>query len=267
MQEQNTWQGPVGKGRWQKAVGKKAVGEDRLAKFCGHNPNALRIKSMAALRTFFLEGPAGRLEALLNEGHAESKFCALVCHPHPKGGGTMHNKVVYHAMKALQGLGLPVLRFNFRGVGRSAGTHDAGQGEQDDVRAALDWLTREFARPIFFAGFSFGSAVGMRVCCPDPRVPAMAALGLPVAHDLRTYEYPWLASCDKPKLFISGGMDEYGPREGLEKIVQLAAGQNELVWVPGADHFFQSLEGPKLAVMQSALREWVAQRLSLHSTV
>lgn len=220
---------------------------------------------MPAVRSFFLEGPAGRLEAILNEGSPDSRFCTLVCHPHPAGGGTMHNKVVYHAMKALQGLGLPVLRFNFRGVGRSTGMHDAGQGEQEDVRAALDWLTAEFSRPIFFAGFSFGSAVGLRVCCPDDRVPAMAALGLPVAHDTRRYEYPWLASCAKPKLFISGGKDKYGPREELEKIVQMAAGENELVRVPNADHFFQAADGPRLAMMQSALREWVAQRLGLVS--
>jgi alpha/beta superfamily hydrolase len=220
---------------------------------------------MAAVRSLFLDGPAGRLEALLNEGDASAKHCALVCHPHPKGGGTMHNKVVYHAMKALQSLGLPVLRFNFRGVGRSPGEHDAGRGEQDDVRAALDWLTAEFALPIFFAGFSFGSAVGLRVCCPDPRVPAMAALGLPVAHDERSYEYPWLASCAKPKIFISGSRDEYGPRDGLEEIVQHAAGENELVWIEGGDHFFQSADGPKLEQMQTALREWAAYRLGLVS--
>ena len=217
---------------------------------------------MPAVRSFFLDGPVGRLEALLNEGSANAKHCALVCHPHPLGGGTMHNKVVYHAMKALQSLGLPVLRFNFRGVGRSAGQHDAGHGEQDDVRAALDWLTREFALPIFFTGFSFGSAVGLRVCCPDVRVLAMAALGLPVEHGERNYEYPWLASCAKPKIFISGSRDEYGPHAGLEKIVQNAAGENELVWIEGGDHFFQAADGPKLSQMQTALREWAASRLN-----
>jgi alpha/beta superfamily hydrolase len=218
------------------------------------------------LRTFFLEGKAGRLEAVLNlptanEGAADSLLCAVVCHPHPAGGGTMHNKVVYHAMKTLTGLGIPVLRFNFRGVGASEGSHDEGRGEQDDVRTVLDWLTTEFARPILFVGFSFGSSVGMRACCPDQRVPALVALGLPVGVYDRKYEYPWLASCDKPKLFISGSRDEYGPQEGVEAIVQRAAGDNTLVWVPGADHFFQAAEGPKLALMQAALKAWVEEKL------
>src|ERR1700733_15427575 len=111
-----------------------------------------------------LHGPAGRLEALLNTGREDAPFSALVCHPHPSGGGTMHNKVVYHAMKVLSSVGLPVLRFNFRGTGLSEGEHDQGHGEQDDVRAALDWLEQNFKRPILFAGFSFGSGVGLRAC-------------------------------------------------------------------------------------------------------
>jgi uncharacterized protein len=215
---------------------------------------------VASLRTFFLEGKTGRLEALLNEGDAAAEYCGLVCHPHPAGGGTMHNKVVYHAMKTLHGLGLPVLRFNFRGVGASEGEHDRGIGEQDDVRTALDWLAREFHRPIVFAGFSFGSAVGMRACCPDARVPGLVALGLPTGHDTRTYEYPWLATCLKPKLFVSGSRDEYGERTSVEAIVNSAAGENELVWVDGADHFFQSDAGPRLGEMQVALRAWLLRQ-------
>ena len=212
---------------------------------------------VATLLSFFLDGPTGKLEALLNQGTADAKYAALICHPHPAGGGTMHNKVVYHAMKTLHGLGLPVLRFNFRGVGASEGEHDGGHGEQDDVRTALDWLTAEFGKPILFTGFSFGSAVGMRACCPDPRVPGLVALGVPAAHDTRRYECPWLASCDKPKLFISGSQDEYGPKAEVEEIVARAAGENTLVWVPEADHFFQSADGPKLAEMQQALEGWI----------
>ncbi len=105
-----------------------------------------------------LRGPAGRIEALLNMGRAEAAYAALVCHPHPLFGGTMHNKVVYHAMKAFQAYGLPVLRFNFRGAGLSEGAHDHGRGEVSDVRAALDWLQREYQVPLLFAGFSFGSS-------------------------------------------------------------------------------------------------------------
>ncbi len=109
------------------------------------------------------------------------RYAAVVCHPHPLFGGTMHNKVVYHAMKTFQGYGLPVLRFNFRGAGLSEGAHDNGHGEVDDVRAALDWLEREYHRPMLFAGFSFGSSVGLRACCGDQRVSGIAALGLPVS--------------------------------------------------------------------------------------
>src|SRR3954470_19580605 len=118
-----------------------------------------------AIKSFFIEGPAGKLEALLNSGQPNATHSALVCHPHPMFGGTMHNKVVYHAMKALNGFGLPVLRFNFRGAGLSEGAHDEGHGERDDVRAALDWLEREYASPVFFAGFSFGAATGLQACC------------------------------------------------------------------------------------------------------
>src|ERR1700685_2113034 len=111
----------------------------------------------AYLRTIDnLRGPAGRLEALLNAGTLNAPYAALVCHPHPLGGGTMHNKVVYHVMKAFQSFGLPVLRFNFRGTELSEGEHDDGRGEQDDVRAALDWLENRLHLPILLAGFSFG---------------------------------------------------------------------------------------------------------------
>ena len=158
----------------------------------------------SSIRTFDLHGPAGRLEALLNTGSKDAPYSALVCHPHPMGGGTMHNKVVYRVMKALHRLGLPVLRFNFRGTGRSEGQYDDGRGEQDDVRAALDWLDNEFHLPILFAGFSFGSNVGMRACCGDPRVHGLIALGLPVVADGRSYTYAYLPKCEQPKLFISG---------------------------------------------------------------
>ncbi len=200
-----------------------------------------------------LRGPAGRLEALLNEGAPDAPYAALVCHPHPLFGGTLHNKVVYHAMKTLQSFGLPVLRFNFRGAGLSEGTHDNGHGEKDDLRAALDWLEREYARPILFAGFSFGSSVGLRTCCGDTRVRGMAALGLPVSAGGREYHYRFLASCSQPKLFISGTHDQYGPQAAVEAVVASAAPPAELVLVPGADHFFAG----KLESMQQALHAWV----------
>ena len=142
----------------------------------------------ATLRSFTIKGPAGRLEALLNQGIADAPYAAVVCHPHPKGGGTLHNKVVYHAMKALNapefGLGWPVLRFNFRGIGISEGGHD-GEAEAGDVLAAIDWIENEFNRPIVVVGFSFGAAMALLACCStDSRkartnLRALAALGLP----------------------------------------------------------------------------------------
>ncbi len=212
-------------------------------------PASYSVKTIEDLR-----GPEGRLEALLNTGAEDAKYGVLVCHPHPLGGGTMHNKVVYHAMKAFQGLGLPVLRFNFRGTGLSEGNHDRGHGEQDDVRAALDWLEREFGLPLLFAGFSFGSYVGMRVCCGDARVKGLVALGLPVHAEGRDYHYGYLASCGKPKLFCSGTRDQYGPKAKVEAEVAAAAPPKELVWVEGADHFFVG----KLDQVQRAIQDWCA---------
>ena len=212
------------------------------------NPSTSLLRSVDDLR-----GPAGRIEALLNLPEHHAGYAALVCHPHPLFGGTMHNKVVYHAMKTFQGCGLPVLRFNFRGAGLSEGAHDNGHGEVDDVRAALDWLEREYRRPILFAGFSFGSSVGLRACCGDPRVSGIAALGLPVTAGGREYHYRLLAGCQQPKLFISGTADQYGPQAAVEAIVASAAPPAELVWVAGADHFFAG----KLEQMQLALSAWI----------
>jgi alpha/beta superfamily hydrolase len=206
-----------------------------------------------------LRGPAGQLEALLNAGSPDAKYAALVCHPHPLGGGTMHNKVVYHAMKALGSFGFPVLRFNFRGTGLSEGAHDHGRGERDDVRAALDWLDREFHLPILFAGFSFGANVGLRACCQDERVRGLVALGIPVHAEGRDYHYDFLARCAAPKLFISGARDQYGPVPQVEAVVASAPPPAALVWIADADHFFVG----KLDQMQAAIRDWVAAQFAL----
>jgi alpha/beta superfamily hydrolase len=202
-----------------------------------------------------LRGPAGRLEAILNLGRQDAPYAAVVCHPHPLFGGTMHNKVVYHAMKTFQSFALPVLRFNFRGAGLSEGAHDNGHGERDDLRAALDWMQQEYNRPLLFAGFSFGSSVGLRVCCGDPRISGMAALGLPVSAGGRDYHYTFLSACSQPKLFISGTQDEYGPRAAIEAVVASAAPPAKLVLIEGADHFFAG----KLEQMQQTLSAWISE--------
>jgi alpha/beta superfamily hydrolase len=208
--------------------------------------------SNAELRSLFLDGPAGKLEALLNAGTPGATHAALVCHPHPLYGGTMHNRVVFHATKALRSFGFPVLRFNFRGAGRSQGAHDEGRGEADDVRAALDWLDRQFRLPIVFAGFSFGASVGSRACCPDARVVALISLGTPAVFDGRAHRFRFLESCAKPKLFVSGTHDDFGPPGVLEEIVERAAGPKRLVRLPG-DHYLAG----HLAEMRQVIEEWM----------
>ena len=210
----------------------------------------------ASIRSLFLDGPAGPLEALLNQGVAEATHAALVCHPHPMFGGTMHNKVVFHAMKALNGFGFPVLRFNFRGAGLSAGEHDNGQGELDDVRMALEWLDREFHLPIIFAGFSFGAAVGLRAACEDHRVKATIGLGVPVQPvEDRTYDLTCLKSCVKPKLFVSGSRDRFGPRVKLEALVNSLPEPKKLVIIESGDHFFEG----RLREMREAIETWIRE--------
>jgi len=210
----------------------------------------------SAIRSLFLDGPAGRLEALLNAGTAEAAYAAVVCHPHPLYGGTLHNKVVFHAMKALNGFGFPVLRFNFRGTGLSQGEHCHGNGEMDDVRAALDWIDHEFQLPLVFAGFSFGAAVGLRAACPDARVKAAIGLGLPVSPiDDRTYDFSFLADCPKPKLFVSGDRDQFGTPAQLEALVRTVSSPKKLVLIAGGDHFFEG----RLRELRESIEQWVGE--------
>ena len=208
----------------------------------------------SAIRSLFLEGPAGRLEALLNAGSEAATHAALVCHPHPLFGGTLHNKVVFHTMKALNGFGYPVLRFNFRGAGLSEGEHDHGNGEREDVATALNWLDHEFHMPIIFAGFSFGAAVGLQVACSDSRVRAMIGLGLPVSPiDDRAYNFDFLHDCTKPKLFVSGTRDQFGSKAQLQQLVDSVAEPKKLVLIEAADHFFEG----RLKELREAIEAWV----------
>jgi alpha/beta superfamily hydrolase len=214
-----------------------------------------------------LRGPAGRLEAVLNTGRDDALYAALVAHPHPPSGGTMHNKVVYHAAKAFSSFGLPVLRFNFRGTGLSEGVHDNGYAEVDDVRAAVDWLTATYGLPVLFAGFSFGSNVGLRACCGDARVRGLVGLGLPIRAEDRNYSYGFLPACGSvPKLFVSGDHDVFCPQGMLESVLVEAAEPKQIVWVEGADHFFAGTDqspDSKLGVMSGAVREWVGETFAL----
>ena len=207
-------------------------------------------------RNFFLEGPAGRLEAILwtPTSGGPAPLAAVVCHPHPLFGGTMHNKVVYQAAKALDALELPVLRFNFRGAGMSGGVHDRGIGEEGDVRAALDFLAEEFpGAAMLVAGFSFGSWVGMKVGCKDARVRELIGLGIPV----NSTDFSFLRECEKPKLFVHGSNDEHGNLEKLKSLAPAFGGENRLVVVEGVDHFFAG----KLHELGAAIEDWTKQEI------
>ena len=180
-------------------------------------------------------------------------------------GGTLHNKVVFHTMKALHSFGFPVLRFNFRGTGLSQGEHDQGQGEVDDVRTALDWLDGEFHLPLIFAGFSFGAAVGLRAAYADQRVCALIAAGTPVApvaadtEEPRVYTFDFLRDCTKPKLFVSGARDQFGPRAKLEALVASIPEPKKLVVIEGADHFFAG----RLRELREVIEAWVKGTVGL----
>ena len=209
----------------------------------------------AKIQSIDLAGPVGRLEALLNVGSAEAEYAALVTHPHPLFGGTMHNKVVFHAMKALNSFGFPVLRFNFRGTGASEGEHDKGIGEVDDVRVGLEFLKKEFHLPVVFAGFSFGAATGLKAACPDPDVEAIISIGTPMQADNRVYNYDFLRQCGKPKLFISGDHDQFASSNELSALVDSVAPPKTLVLIPGGDHFFAG----HLDEYRVAIEQWVRQ--------
>lgn len=203
-----------------------------------------------------LEIPAshGTLEAILKEPMGAAKGVALVCHPHPLGGGTMHNKVVYRAAAGLVEAGLVALRFNFRGVGASTGAHDDGDGEKQDVRDALDFLTNKYEnQPVTLAGFSFGSKVGTEVSLEDARIVRLVSIGTPVDK----YDFSFLKTNKKPILFVHGDQDEFGAVENLEKVVgQVEATDKQLIVFKNCGHFFDE----HLNKLKNAVRDWTSAR-------
>jgi len=209
---------------------------------------------VAQNESFDIAGPAGRLEAILMTPEGPPVAAGVVCHADPRHGGVMHFKVVFRAAKALQRYGVAVLRFNFRGVGRSEGTHDQGRGEQDDVRAALAEMQHRFpGLPLVLGGFSFGASMALRVGCAEQGVRALFALGLPV---MMMTDLSFLQACPPPRLFVQGERDEFGSGDLLRELVARLPGPRSLVIVPGADHFF----GGHLDEMQDAVGAWTAQR-------
>src|SRR6266550_8875708 len=200
----------------------------------------------------FIPVEHGRLEAILKEPRAEPVTgVALVLHPHPLFGGTMHNKVVFRAAAALNDAGLVALRINFRGVGQSTGEHDEGRGERDDVRAGLDYLAVNYPdQEITLCGFSFGARVGLEVGAADERVARLISIGTPVDK----YDFSFLEECRKPILFVQGDRDEFGGVERLRELAAKIKAPVELKVIKGAGHFFDD----HLDELKAAITEWVS---------
>jgi alpha/beta superfamily hydrolase len=204
------------------------------------------------LRHVDLFSSAGRLEALYRDLQ-DPAGVAVLCHPHPLGGGTMHNKVVFRAARGLESANVATLRFNFRGTGTSAGEHDEGEGEQHDVVAAVDWAARHHpGKKLFAGGFSFGAWVASRAACEMPNVDALFLIGTPV----NKYDFGHLRHCEKPMLFLHGTQDEFGDVDKLEKLIPTIRNAESVV-VTGADHFFTK----QIDAVEETMRTWAAEIL------
>jgi alpha/beta superfamily hydrolase len=204
------------------------------------------------LRHVDLYSDAGRLEALYRDLQDPAGI-AIVCHPLPTGGGTLHNKVVFRAARGLESANVATLRFNFRGVGNSGGHFEGGEGEMKDVRAAIAWVLRKYpGKKLFVGGFSFGSWVSSRVACETPQVDAMFLIGTPV----NKYDFSYIRHCDKPTLFLHGTNDEHGAVEKLEALVHQTRNAESVV-VTGADHFFTK----ELDAVEETMRNWATEIL------
>lgn len=204
-----------------------------------------------------IPAPHGQLEAILKEPTGERRGVGLVCHPHPLGGGTMHNKVVFRAAAGLIDAGLATLRFNFRGVGASTGVHSEIEGGMEDVRTALDYLSSEYRdEDITLAGFSFGSRTGMAVGMGDDRVKRLISIGTPVD---KYGDYEFLTAVRKPILFVHGDSDEFGAIENVRALVAEVSKNTdcELVVFPSCGHFFDE----HLNELRETIRDWVLKKI------
>ena len=199
----------------------------------------------------------GQLEAILKEPAGEARGVALVCHPHPMGGGTMHNKVVFRAAAGLTDAGLITLRFNFRGVGASDGEHD-GAAETEDVRDCLDYLSEQYPdQPVTLAGFSFGTRMGSEVGMTDERVVRLISIGTPVD---KYKDFDYLERLRKPILFVHGDRDEFGALENVRRLVERVAANTdaELVYFENCGHFFDD----HLAELRATIKHWTLTQIA-----
>lgn len=210
------------------------------------------------IETLFLAGAAGRLEALLEEPEAPDALeAAVICHPHPRGGGTMHNKVVYRLARGLRKTGCVVLRFNYRGVNLSEGEYDDGVGETEDARVALRELERRYpGLPLFAAGFSFGSRVALRLAAQETGIQRVIAAGFPT----RVAERDFVRQVRVPKYFVQSTHDEFGPQQELQTFFESLPEPKHLEWVEASDHFFRdALDSFEAIIEQIGLARRVAR--------
>jgi len=203
-----------------------------------------------------IQGPAGRLEALLDEPadrNVPPRAAVVFGHPHPQYGGTMHTKVVYQSAKALSRIGCVVLRFNFRGVGTSAGSYTDGVGETEDFRAGLDFMHAKYpASHLWAAGFSFGAWIALATGVSDPRVSTLIA----VAPPLDKYDFETVAGSTKPKFFIQGERDEICPLKEMQRFYARCHEPKELVVIDGADHLFDGKTSEVGDAIEDLLSDW-----------
>ena len=209
-----------------------------------------------------LRGPAGSLEAILDEpadGRSAPHAAVVFAHPHPQFGGTMHTKAVYQGTKGLTRIGCAVLRFNFRGVGRSQGTFGLGEGEKDDFRAALDYMVARYPGVrLWAAGFSFGSWVALEVGAEDGRVEALIGIAPPVATSISgmDYTFPGTLASAKPKFFVQGESDEVCPLQAMWAFYGQLQEPKELVVIDGADHLFEGQTPEVGEALEDLLRDF-----------
>lgn len=212
------------------------------------------------IESLFLPGPAGRLEALLEEPEGAATRAAVVCHPHPKGGGTMHNKVVYRMARALRNAGFVVLRFNYRGVNLSEGQFDNGWGETEDARVALHCLQSRYpGLPVLVSGFSFGSRIALRLANEEAGLTCVIAAGFPTTIPGQDY----IRTVPIPKFFVHSTEDVFGPYAEFEEFYQGLPEPKHLTWIAGGDHFFKdALDSFEAAIATIAADQSCAAGLS-----
>ncbi len=206
----------------------------------------------------FIPASHGKLEAILKEAEEPRRGVALVCHPHPLGGGTMHNKVVFRAAAGLVDAGLTTIRFNFRGVGASTGKHEEIEGGKEDVRDVLDHMKSEYSNEdVTLAGFSFGSRTAMEVGAADDRVSRLISLGTPVD---KYGDYEFLRNYRRPILFLHGDNDEFGDADRLREMAEGLSETTdvEVVIFENCGHFFDE----HLDELRETVREWTSRHLS-----